>query len=109
MPCQRQFTGVGPKANSNQEFHEDNFAFAAQNVVQLASDPFEQQATLEAFAGFASGEVEFRQFVRQNDATEQQTVTGTGFVSATIRCNQGGFEPPPTPEEPCVATEGGVD
>jgi hypothetical protein len=106
MPCQSQFTGVGPKANSNQEFHEDNFAFAAQNVIQLASDPFEQQATLEAFAGFASGEVEFRQFARQNDATEQQTVTGTGFVFAEIRCNQGGPEPPPTPVEPCVESSG---
>jgi hypothetical protein len=109
MPCQRQFTGVGPKANSNQEFHEDNFAFAAQNVIQLASDPFEQQATLEAFAGPVSGEVEFRQFARQNDATEQQTVTGgPGFVFAQIRCNQGPEppEPPPTPVEPCVESSG---
>lgn len=107
MPCQSQFTGIGPKANSNQQFHEDNFALAVQNVIQLASDPFEQQATLEAFAGFASGQVTFRQFARQNDATESQTVTGTGFVFAEIRCNQGGVEPPPTPEDPCIASQGG--
>jgi hypothetical protein len=124
---QIQFTGQGPKKNSNQEFHPDNSLFGSQTVVQKASDPTFQQATLDAEAGFISGEGTFRQFARQNDATEQQTVTGgPGFILARIDCTQG--EPPgdgdgegdgeigiSQEEDPCVATsetfpgEGGTD
>ncbi|HJV05346.1 MAG TPA: hypothetical protein VJ868_08790, partial [Actinomycetota bacterium] len=106
---QIQFTGQGPKKNSNQMFHPDNFLFGQQNVVQLASDPTFQQATLDAEAGPVSGEGTFRQAVRQNDATESQTVTGgPGFIFARIDCAQG--EPPGEgeidsfQEDPCVAT-----
>jgi hypothetical protein len=123
---QLQFTGQGPKKNSNQQFHPDNFLFGGQTVVQQASDPTFQQATLDAEAGFISGEGTFRQVARQNDATEQQTVTGgPGFIFARIDCIQG--EPPEDgedggeigisqeEEDPCVATsetfpgEGGGD
>jgi hypothetical protein len=113
MPCQLQFTGTGPKLNSNQQFNEDNFAFGAQNVLQLASDPTFQQATLDAVAGFVSGLPDgatFRQFVRQNDERAQQTVTGTGFVFARIDCQQGELpgeeEPTILQEEPCTVTGG---
>jgi hypothetical protein len=107
---QIQFTGQGPKKNSNQIFNPDNFLFGQQNVVQMASDPTFQQATLHAEAGPISGEGRFRQSVRQNDASEQQTVTGgPGFILARIDCAQG--EPPGDEEfttlqeeDPCVAT-----
>lgn len=109
MPCQQQFTGIGPRLNSNQMSHLDNFAFGSQNVLQLASDPTYQQATLEAEAGPISGRATFRQSVRQNDATESQTVTGgPGFVFALIRCQQGELpgeeEPSLLQEEPCFVS-----
>jgi hypothetical protein len=107
---QRQFTGQGPRMNSNQMSNPADIANGTQTVVQLASDPDRQQASLEGLVGPTLGTATFRQFVRQQDETRQQTVTGTGTVVATIKCEhfaeEGDFQecfvssedesPPPT-------------
>jgi hypothetical protein len=83
---QRQFTGQGPRMNSNQMSNPADIANGTQTVVQLASDPDRQQAHLDGLVGPTLGEATFRQFVRQQDETRQQTVSGTGVVEAFIDC-----------------------
>lgn len=109
MVTQLQYTGQGPRLNSDQVFNLDNIVVGDQSVHQSASDPTFQQLQIGAVAVPISGEATFTQRGCQNGECEQQTVTGgPPGVFAELGCNQG--EPPDSegspPPEGCVEAGG---
>jgi hypothetical protein len=101
---QDQFTGMGPRANSDQVGNADNLAVADQSVHQHASDPDSQQLQIGAIAFPISGEARFTQQGCQNGECEQQTVTsGPPGVAAELGCDNPppgeGGDPPPECQE----------
>jgi len=90
---QEQYTGQGPRLNSDQVFNEDNFAMGEQTVMQTASDPTFQQLQIGAIAVPISGEAVFEQQGCQNGECEEQTISGgPPGVFAELGCTSG--EPP---------------
>jgi hypothetical protein len=106
---QLQFTGQGPRLNSDQVSNLDNVAVGNQIALQFATDPTFQQLKIEAIAAPISGDAQFTQRGCQNTTCEQQTVSGgPPGVFAEIGCHQG--VPPDSegspPPEGCVESGG---
>ena len=90
---EQQFTGQGPRINSDQVFNENNVAMGEQTVIQTASDPTFQQLQIGALAVPISGEAVFEQHGCQNGECEEQTISGgPPGVFAELGCTSG--EPP---------------
>jgi hypothetical protein len=106
---QLQYTGQGPRLNSDQLGNEDNFAMGDQTVNQNASDPTFQQLQIGAIAAPISGNAMFSQKGCQNGVCEEQSPSGgPPGLFAELGCSQG--VPPDSegspPPEGCVESSG---
>jgi hypothetical protein len=85
---QEQYTGMGPRINTDQEFNPDNVIVGNQQVIQTASDPTTQQLQIGALAVPISGQATFNQRGCQNGECEQQSVSGgPPGVTAELFCD----------------------
>jgi hypothetical protein len=90
---QEQYTGQGPRINTDQVFNTNNVIVGNQLVIQTASDPTIQQLQIGAEAVPITGEATFNQRGCQNDECKQQTISGgPPGVVAELGCDTG--EPP---------------
>jgi hypothetical protein len=73
---QQQYTGMGPRINTDQVSNTDNVIVGNQLVIQTASDPTIQQLQIGAEAVPMTGEATFNQRGCQGGECEQQTISG---------------------------------